>query len=60
MLEKKIVAAVYSITIHTTLPWCKMLSRNKYASIQFMHPNGISSFFWPQKHDFCWILTQLP
>jgi len=22
--------------------------------MQFMHPNGISSFFWPQKDEFCW------
>jgi len=25
-----------------------------------MHPNRISSFFWPQTDYFCWILTELP
>jgi len=36
-----------------------MLTRNEYASTEFMHPNGFSSFCWPQKVDFCWILKQL-
>ena len=34
-----------------------MLTRNEYASTEFMYPNGFSSFFWPQKDDFCWILN---
>jgi len=29
-----------------------MLTRNEYASTEFMYPNGFSSFFWPQKDDF--------